>query len=1112
MSVRNRPLTDASLVTKEIPRMTYRANRPSLFLLAALFALALFGTSAAGASASPEFRLTDNIPDHVTPGQAMSIYFSVWNVGDAPLSGDATINLTFPSGVTVGEPELVTDPGPNIVCSQSAQEANCTVNVDGLPPGRTFSYVVLSLVDPSATGTLTGQIEVSGGGASNTATVPIILSTEPIGPFEIKSLGVDIADNPSLPPAQAGSHPIAATTAFETNSEARTNYGIPVQGLVVTVPPESFRDVITHVPPGFIGNPTATAAECTATQMSNPSLVPGLNIPTCPRDSQIGTAIVNGKELAPVYNLVPPRGMPAEFGFYYQGVNVYLKAKLRPSDNGVDIVSETSVSAIPVPKVEVTLWGTPADSSHDFERGECTIGLAGSNGKLCSTLAPRIPFLRLPTSCSGSPLPWSLEMDTYQHPGVFHRAETTTPAIGGCEDIPFDPSLALKTTSSAAHSPSGLDVGLSIPQDSGPNGISQADLRQATVALPQGVSVNPAAADGLQACSDAQLRLGLEGPSDCPDASKLGSIELNTPLLEDPLAGSVYLRSQASKDPASGEMYRLAIELRSDERGVDIKLPGSLKADPQTGQLTSTFTDLPQLPFESMQLHLKVGPRAPLTTPQACGDYAAQATLTGWNGKTVSAEPGFTVDQNCTAPGFAPGFEAGVTNPTAGDFSPFTLRVTRDSGQPNLSRIDATLPEGELAKLAGVPLCPDAAAATGACPASTQIGPTTVGVGEGSSPLYVPRAGHSPTAVYLAGPYRGGPYSIVVKVPAQAGPFDLGTVTVRSALHVDPVTTRASVLSDPLPQIIGGVPVAYRDVRVNVDRPEFTINPTSCEPQSVTGTIASSGGQLASVSDRFQMTDCAALGFSPRLSLALKGATRRGANPALTATLRMPKGANVARASVALPRSAFLAQAHIKTICTRVQFAADGGAGCPAGSVYGHARAFTPLLDQPLEGPVYLRSSSHKLPDVVASLDGPIHVDLAGRIDSFRGGIRTSFESVPDAPVSKFVLTMRGGKKGLVQNSRNLCLEANRADARFDGQNGKSHDFRPLVKPTSCADKPRKRQGAKKGLIINSRNLCGAKSKANVAFTGHNGKEASANPVMKAECRGKRKRGKHRSS
>jgi hypothetical protein len=1034
-----------------------------LYLAAIVAACAALGASAATAAAAPEIEVAPVIPDTVTPGKSMITDLGIRNVGDEPMSGNLTLKYTFPDKISVSEPERVQE-APVPACTQSGQVVECEIDVTGSPPGRGAGYRTFSFVDADATGTLSGQIEVFGGGATNTVTVPFSPIAEPVGPFDIKSWQVDLSGNPELESGQAGSVPPEITTTTELRSTADRVINLPSPDFTVSTPPESFRDVVVHVPPGFVGNPTATPARCSALELAEPRLDgPNPQVPTCPPDSQIGVALVNAYGIVPVYNLVPAPGVPAMFGLYFQGVVVKFRANLRASDNGIDIVASQAPSSIPIPRFEVTLWGVPSDSSHDNLRADCTVNMNGASGSLCPSAARRVGFLRLPTSCSGSPLPWVEEIDTYQHPGLFHGSATTTPAIQGCGKVPFDPSLELAPSERSAHSPSGLEVNLSIPQDSGPNGVSEADLRSVSLELPEGVAVNPAAADGLEACSDAQLRLGLEGPSQCPDAAKLGSVELRTPLLEEPVEGSLYVRTQASQDPNSGEMYRLALELRSDDRGVYVKLPGSLKADPADGQLTATFGDLPQLPFESMQLHLKAGPRAPLTTPQTCGAYSAHAQLEGWNGKVDTAEPTFTVDQGCTAPPFAPGFQAGVDNPTAGSFSPFSLRVTRGAGMPNLSRIEATLPEGELAKLAGVAVCSGAQAASGACPASSQVGRVVAAVGEGMSPLYLPQPGKAPTAIYLAGPYKGAPYSILAEVPAQSGPFDLGTVLVRSALRIDPETVQASVVSDPLPQVFGGIPVSYQDVRVEVDRSRFTVNPTDCEPTAVTGTIASLTGGSAKVSDRFQVADCGALRFKPKLTISLRGRTRRAGHPALTAVLKMPSGgANIARTSVALPHSEFLAQSHLNTTCTRVQYAAGGGggAGCPKGSVYGRARAFSPLLDQPLEGPVYLRSNGgdRELPDLVASLDGQIHVDLVGYVDSDKrtGGLRTTFAKVPDAPVSKFVLKMPGGRKSLLENSTDICRGRHRAIVKMGGQNGRDRDFRPVVR-VRCGKGARRR-------------------------------------------------------
>ncbi len=1068
------------------PNITASSLRVALAFTLALFALL---TAASSASAAPELKVSTIRPDHVSPGKVLSMLLTYQNVGDEPLDGELTLTTVFPTGI-VPAGWLYDNIDP-LACSTSGQEGECTRDVTGLLPGEKRYFTLRAQVEPSVSGTLTGgQVELSGGGSADVFTESFDFAVGPVYPFAIRTFDVTLDDGPGLPATQAGATPTAVNTVFNLSAETTSTFGVEDNANFQLIsPPEHLRDAITHVPAGFVGNPLATVRCPQARLVEQTSLPSGLkvSVPNCPDGSQIGLAQVDYNSIVGVFNLIPPPGYPAAFGFFYESVIVTLLAKVRPADNGIDIVTEKTVSSVPLPRTEVALWGVPSDPSHDSLRGVCIKGGYGFNPSVSAEVGGcdldernGASFLRTPTSCPGTPLPWSIKMNTYQNVGRFVSKATTSPAMEGCEQLPFEPDISLAPETRSTHSPSGLEVDLSLPQGVGPDGLAPADLRAARVELPQGIGVNPASADGLGACSDSELRLGLEGPSNCPEASKLGSLELTTPLLEEPVDGSVFLRSQASSDPESGDLYRLALELRSDKRGIAIKLPGSLVADAETGQLTASFKELPQLPFESMQLHLKSGPRAPLTTPSTCGTYTTHAEFTAWSGKVVPVDSSFAVDRNCAAPPFAPGFQAGVSDATAGGFSPFSLRVTRSDGEPNIARLDVTLPEGELAKLAGVGVCPEAGAAIGDCPASSRLGTTTVGAGVGSNPLYLPQPGKAPTAVYFAGPYKGAPYSLVVAVPAQAGPFDLGTVAVRSRIEIDPDNAQVSVLSDPLPQIVGGVPVAYRDIRVNVDRPDYTLNPTSCEPQAVRGSIVPTVGGSASVSDRFQASDCGRLKFKPRLALRLKGGTERSDHPALRATLTMPKwcgrtdrkgkcgpGANIARAVVSLPHSAFLAQDHIRTICTRVQFAAGGGGGekCPAGSIYGRARAFSPLLDYPLEGPVYLRSSSNPLPDLVVALDGQIHVDLVGRIDSKNGGIRTTFSGVPDAPVSKFVLSMQGGRKGLLENSTNICRSTNRASVKFDAQNGKFRDFRAPLK-ADCGrtkDRPRKGKGAQGG-------------------------------------------------
>ena len=562
------------------------------------------------------------------------------------------------------------------------------------------------------------------------------------------------------------------------------------------------------------------------------------------------------------------------------------------------------------------------------------------------------------------------------------------------------------------------------------------------------MAVNPAAANGLGSCSEAQFGLHTNEPAHCPDASKIGTAKITTPLLEEPLQGAIYLAEQNANPFGS----LLAGYVVVEGHGVTLKQAAKLGLDPNTGQVTATFEHVPQLPFSDVELSFFGGPNGVLVNPGSCGDHTYTSTLTSWSGRTVNATGSVDLNQNCDRGGFNPSLSAGTTNPAAGNYAPFVFNVSRNDGERNVGAIGAALPKGELAKLAGVPLCPEPDAAAGNCPAASRIGQLSVAVGAGPQPLWVPQPGKAPTAVYLAGPYKGDRYSVVFSVPAQAGPFDLGTVAVRAAVNIDPITAQVSVRSDPVPQILQGVPIDYREIRVGIDRPGFMLNPTSCRETGVASTIVSDAGGAAIPASRFQVGGCGSLGFKPRLHTRLFGDTKRGSHPRLRTVLKArPGSANVGRVALTLPRSELFDQTHVRSVCRRAQFAAGA---CPQASAYGWAKVFSPLLDRPLEGPVYLRASSHRLPDLVADLHGQVEIELAGRIDSVRGMIRATFTTVPDAPLSAFVLSMKGGKKGLLVNSTDVCRGVHRARARFTGHNGKRRDRRPPVR-ASCRSKRR---------------------------------------------------------
>ena len=921
--------------------------------------------------------------------------------------------------------------------------------------------------------------------------------------FEITEFDGSTNNTDGSVSTQAGAHPFSFTTKFSVSGSVSPDGDM--------VPDENPRDVQVQLPAGLVGNPTAMP-QCTVAQLADTLLIPPFN--RCPVESQVGIAEVDftlgGPEpmpvKLPVYNMVAPLGSPGLFGFNLIAFPTFIHANLRAGDDyGVTAEMANVSQATPFVGASLTLWGDPADPAHDAERGlYCEGGNCGGGGE--SSLAPRKAFLTNPMNCAAGPLSSTLRIDSWQNIGHFeearfvsHLPDGTPTGVTGCSRVPFDPAAVINPTTTSADAPTGLSVDLTVPQSDAAGDLAQAYLKKATVMLPEGMSINPAAAGGLVGCSVSQIgfRGAIQGldryspdPPNCPNASKIGSVELETPLLDHPLKGSVFAAAQRSNP--FGSLLAVYVVVHDPKSGVVIKLAGRIAADPNSGRLTAVFDDNPQLPFSSLNLHFFGGSRAVLRTPPSCGIYTSTAEFSPWSAanpdnpapfETVTSVSSFTIDRGpgggpCPAQAFDPKLRAGTINPVAGRFSPMSFQLTREDGTQELKSLAVSLPQGLLAKLAGVPYCAqaqiDAALArsgeglgatelsSSSCPAASQIGTVAVGAGAGTNPLYV-----NTGKAYLAGPYRGAPLSLVIVMPAIAGPFDLGAVVVRTALLVDRRTAAVRAVSDPIPPILAGIPLNIRDMRIDMDRTDFILNPTSCEPMEFSGLATALSGATAPLSDRFQVGSCERLGFAPKLSLRLRGSSKRGGYPALRVVAKAKKGqANIGKVSVALPRSEFLENAHINTICTRAQFASDT---CPRGSIYGYAKAFTPLLDQPLKGPVYLKSSSNLLPDLVASLEGPpsqpIHLDLTGRIDSVNGGIRNIFNVVPDAPVSKFILTMKGGGKGLLVNSRDICARTYRATVKMDGQNGKIHDTKPQLK-ASCG-----KNGKKKGKRLAQRSV-----------------------------------------
>jgi hypothetical protein len=901
--------------------------------------------------------------------------------------------------------------------------------------------------------------------------------------------GTDLTCAPNTPSqffTQAAGHPGVGFTQFIVKNTPGILGG--------ETPVGNVRTLLVDLPAGLSVNPQATP-RC--------QLAAGQSLATCPITTSVGTSILTAAlvtEVVPgipvtgstqlsatVYNLEPLNGQPARFGFSTAGNDVFLEP-------GVEWWGDYhEFFLIHVPKLSLPeipgLKGVRVLKNRLTFEGEKGKGGAGG------------PFLTNPSTCFNSTAaPFQHVYSTYlradgyepeflapSFPAGAQLLESPLPAgvaPTGCAGVPFSPGVGANPNTVTTDSPFGPTATVTVPYN--PNAaVANSNVRIARVSLPRGAGLNPASASALQACSDAQFGKGATAPVACPAKSEIGTVSIQTPVLPpNSISGKVFLGTQQSRDPLSGQEYRIFIDAESARYGQSVRLVGNVVADPRTGQLTAIVNEAPQLPFTSVSVQFS-GAKGTLTSPPTCGPNLTIGQMTPWSGTPDAkvGDKGFILTK---APGggacaktmasrpFAPGFDAAPNSTQALDFTPFTAHLTRPQGQQELKGIDVHLPPGATAKLAGVAYCPpakiaDAAERTGAaerknssCPDDSHVGVATVQAGTGNTPLEI--GGD----VFLAGPYKGAPVSLAVITPALAGPFDLGNVVVRVPLKVDPETAQINPDTE-IPDVFGGAKLDIRSIFVNVNRKEFTLNGTNCAKHATVGNVLGGGADptnpaaffAAKVSAPVELKGCQGLKFRPKLKIRLFGATHRNQHPRLRAALKArPGDANIARASVGLPHAIFLDQASLGTVCTRPQFAADQ---CPKRSIYGKARAFTPLLGKPLEGPVVLRSNpSHTLPDMVAHLEGQVDIDLVGVIDSFKGGIRTTFNTVPDVPVSKFVLTLPGGKHGLLVASTNLCKNPPRAIVRFKGQNGKKVNRKQKLR-TPCGHKSKKGHKHKHG-------------------------------------------------
>jgi hypothetical protein len=1089
-----RPITGKENNVHAVDAVGNIASRHVPVLVASLLIfLGVLAAAPVHASAAVEWTVEPNVaPTNLPPGGQGGLSLALGNAGDSQATGWPTVEFQLPTGVTL----QTTNPSEAWACTGVGDPQTITCDNFGFaflpdfwPVEGQYAMaaeplsVILSVAPDAPEGTFDLPITLSGAGAADSVihvgTLRVGEDQLPFGitPDTFEAGAFDEAGNDYT---QAGGHPYVARTSFETTTRfVEPSEQSPWAAIIQQE--GRLKDAIVDLPAGFVGDPTAVPA------CDNPSMVWA---GTCPAASQVGVATFDhpsawNLRMSGVFNVVPESNAPAQFAFQAPTGPVLLTPVLRSDgDWGLSVHSKSASEGTTLRGVSVALWGVPADPSHDPQRcsqpsivgGKCVghdslgnpPGQAGATDPRTSS-APLKPFLTNPTECTGDPELISIHMSDWNDPASYEAdgdpnlgdsrwasATAAAPPISGCSQLGFDPEITVTPTTSAPDSPTGLDFTLRVPQTDNPNGLATAHLRNTTVTLPEGMTVNPSSAEGLAACSSAEIGLVSKAPlrftklaPSCPPASKIGSVEVDTPLLDDPLTGDVFLASQ--KDNPFGSLLAMYIVVRGP--GLLVKLAGHVEADPDTGRLSTTVLDNPQVPFETLRLRLKGGERAPLATPSTCGPQTVTAHLSSWAGHDISVADSFEID--CPGlSGFAPTVAAGAISPVGGGFSPFLLRIARGDREQLLSGVTVDLPQGLLAKLRGVPPCPSDRAAAGTCHAASRIGTAVAGAGVGTHPFFTaPQHG----SVYLTSGYKGAPYGLATVVRAIAGPFDLGEVIVRQALYVDRATARVKVVSDPLPRILEGIPLRLRSVEVTTDRPGFTRNPTSCSEKQVRTRLTSTLGASHTAVNRFQVGDCQSLSFKPRLTLRLTGKRQRrtGAHPGIRATVTQAAGeAGIRQAVVRLPKALALDESNARALCEYVDGVRDDlERACPAGSIVGRARAVSPLLERPLVGNVYFVKNVRRdprtgrairtLPMIVAALRGEIAINLKGA-SSVRGGrLVSTFQSVPDAPVSRFNLNITGGRNGILLVTRtrrgeiDICRGRQTAVSGMTGHNGK---------------------------------------------------------------------------
>lgn len=1083
-------------------------------LLVALAALALALAPAVAQAQSPWWRLDSNFASTGLAGdQEGQVIVTARNLGDAEVLASAKHPVRFidvlPAGVKALAVKGLASRG--VPGSELSAHPLDKCEIEPLQAGRTEvsckfektlpQYELLSMrivvdLEGAVPGQAENEVRAEGGQTPSGEEAPPATFTKQLDihsgetAFGVETYALTPESEGGGVDLQAGSHPFQLTATLDLN-ETLANYSTGKEEGSYPSAPALPDDLHFKLPPGLIGDPDAVP-RCSEAEFDAVSTFEAIDL--CPADTAVGVAsvVVNdptplGFDLftVPVFNLEPQEGEPARMGFDIQGVPVVMKTAVVAGGNyAVEVTVEDASQAVQLLSSEVTLWGTPADPSHDGARGWECLGDGTWVEKLevphpCPGAMPQpaTAFLTLPTSCGGEPLS-TMNGNSWPagagRPGATTEAQPVRFRFSGCSLLSFAPVLRIEPEEHAASTPSGLNATVEMPQPGllSEEGQAESAVRETTVTLPEGLLLSPSAANGLEACASEQAGFieeagGLEaqlseqrftptlpppeklepGVNICADSTKVGTVSISTPLLENELHGAVYLGSQDTAPFRSPlVLYLLAQDPVS---GIAVKLAGEVRIS-ETGQLTTTFRNTPQLPFRRLTLHFFGGQRASLSTPPHCGTQTTNSSFAGWSGAGAAPSSSFTVESGaggspCAggALPFAPSMRAGSTTSQAGAFTDFQLEIAHRDGDQQLTGVGVTLPQGMAAILKSVPLCPEPQASLGQCGPESQIGTATASAGLGSEPLT--KTGR----VYLTGPYDGAPFGLSIVTPAEAGPFDLGEVLVRSAINVDPHTAAVTVTSS-LPTYVqgvgrppSGVPLQLKRVQVTIDRPGFQFNPTNCTPTDVTGTLSGGEGAGAPVSSPFTATGCAALPFAPTLTASTQGAASRANGASLTVRVTATPGqANIAKTVLTLPKALPSRQSTIRQACPEAVFDANPSA-CDEGSVIGSAIVHTPIFANPLQGPGYLVShGGAEFPDVEFVLQGEnIKLILDGQTKITKGITTSSFNSVPDAPIESFEAVLPEGPHSalgayLADGSYDLCGAGLQMPTTITGQNG----------------------------------------------------------------------------